>query len=114
MAVVFWILRGTGLLTALGLLAVSWRAGVMVGTLLLCDVFAMVSGALPTASLWTQGALLAAVGALLGLLTLGREREPLWPMPAFASVVLGILTLSWYFDPDYAHDLIATWRLQPR
>jgi hypothetical protein len=91
MAAVFWMLRGVGLFTAFGLLAVSWRTGVVLGTLLVCDFFAMVTGALPTASFWTQGTLLGTVGMLLGLLTLGRPREALWPMPAFAAGALACL-----------------------
>ena len=112
MASVFWILRGITLFTALGLLVVSWRAALLLGTLLVCDFFAMVSGALPTASFWTQGAILGTAGVLLGLLTLGRPREPLWPMPTFALVTLGVFTLSWYLDPEYAHDLLDAWPLQ--
>ena len=111
MSAAFWILRGTCALAAFGLLAVAWRAGVMLVTLVVCDLVAMTGGALPGAGFWTQGAALGAVGVALGLLQIGREKDSLWPMPLFALVVLGVLTLSWYLDPEYARDLLSAWAL---
>ena len=111
MAAVFWLLRLILLFAVLGVLAVSWRTSLVLGALLVADFFAMVTGALPTASFWTQGTILGTAGALLGLLSLGRPREPLWHMPVFAAVGLGILTVSWYIDPESAHDLLDAWPL---
>jgi hypothetical protein len=33
-------------------------------------------------------------------------------MPVFAAVVLCVLTVSWYADPETAGDLLDTWPLQ--
>ncbi|HKU39419.1 MAG TPA: hypothetical protein VJR89_14775 [Polyangiales bacterium] len=109
MAVAFWMLRLIGAFAVVGSAFLSWRASVVLATCLATDMLAMLGGAMPTASFWTQAQLFFLAGMLLGFVALGRSREPIWQLPVLAFVVLGVLTASWVFEAADARELVQHW-----